>query len=154
LQLMREYLQRERAAQTLHDRLVVTWASAKLPGVLTAAQRAAIVDEAMSKQRADGGISLSSLVGEWKRRDSLPLDPNSDGYATGLVAYALQQAGIPRTEPRMRRALEWLSQNQQERDGRWLAQSLNKQRDADSDIGKFMSDAATAYAVLALTGMK
>jgi hypothetical protein len=46
--------------------------------------------------------------------------------------------------------MEWLTSNQQPA-GNWLAWSLNKQRDLASDAGHFMGDAATAYAVLALT---
>jgi squalene-hopene/tetraprenyl-beta-curcumene cyclase len=148
--LLLEYLVRERESQTLLDRVMLVWASAKVPRLLTPAQRKGIIDEALGKQQADGGFSLSSFVGEWKRKDKTPLDPRSDGYATGVVAYALQQAGVGRQQPQMKRALDWLAQSQDKTEGRWFAYSLNKQRELTSDVGRFMSDAATAYAVLAL----
>ncbi len=154
MKLLGDYLARERESQILFHRVMLLWASARTPGLLTLSQQKSIMDEALSKQQPDGGFSLSSLVGAWKRRDGTPLETNSDGYATGIVSYALQQAGIARDQPQLKRALTWLARNQDKTEGRWLAYSLNKQRDLSSDVGRFMSDAATAHAVLALIGAK
>jgi squalene-hopene/tetraprenyl-beta-curcumene cyclase len=150
LKTLRDYLQRGAATQRLFNRAMLLWASSRLPGSVSAADRQAIVDTLFAKQHADGGWSLASL-GQWKRNDGTAIDSTSDGYASGLVAYALQQAGNAPDEPRLARALGWLVRHQDRATGMWMASSLNKQRDPSSDIGKFMSDAATAYAVLALT---
>lgn len=150
LKLMRAWLQKGMDAQTPADRVALLWASAKLAGILTPAQRDKIVAETLARQKDDGGFSMSSLVGSWKRRDNTPLDAASDGYATGLVAFALENAGVPAADMAVQRAVEWLSHNQNPADGRWAATSLNKQRELSSDAGRFMSDAATAYAVMAL----
>jgi hypothetical protein len=56
----------------------------------------------------------------------------------------------PESQHALKRAIAWLRTNQRE-DGRWAAASLNKQRELSSEAGLFMSDAATAYAVLALS---
>jgi squalene-hopene/tetraprenyl-beta-curcumene cyclase len=146
-----EYLQREQAGQSLLNRTVLLWASAKIPGLLKDDQQKAIVAELLSKQREDGGWSTSSLMlPTWKRKDSTELPSVSDGYGTGLVSFAMEQAGVPRTDARLKKGLTWLAQNQ-DKDGLWAATSLNKQRDPASDAGKFMSDAATAFAVMALS---
>jgi squalene-hopene/tetraprenyl-beta-curcumene cyclase len=149
MNLLREYLVRGYASQTLIDRLMLLWVSTKLSELLTHEQQNAIIDEALSKQQADGGFSLSSFVGTWQRRDHTPLEIKSDGYATGLVTLVLQEVGVVRDQPQLRRGFAWLMQNQ-DREGRWLGYSLNKKRNLYSDVGRFMSDAATAYAVLAL----
>jgi squalene-hopene/tetraprenyl-beta-curcumene cyclase len=150
VRLLRDYLLRTQASQVLINRVMLLWASTKLTGLLTKAQQKAIVEEALSKQHADGGFSLSSFVGDWKRRDNTPLETKSDGVATGLVILALQEAGVPSDQPQLQHGLAWLNQNQNKTEGRWLAYSLNKQRDLSTDTGRFMSDAATAYAVLSL----
>ena len=134
------------------DRVMLLWASAKWPELLSAEERRTILAETYERQQTDGGFSLSSFSGDWKRRDNTPLETKSDGYATGLISYALLQAGVSREEAHLSRSLGWLSHNQDATEGRWLAYSLNKKRDLSTDVGQFMSDAATAYAVLALQG--
>jgi squalene-hopene/tetraprenyl-beta-curcumene cyclase len=150
MRLLREYLVQQRKSQVLINRVILLWASTKVPGLLTREQQKSIIDEALSKQQADGGFSLSSFVGAWKRRDNTPLETKSDGYATGVVMLSLEEAGMNRNQPQLKMGLTWLMLNQEKTDGRWLAYSLNKRRDLSSYIGRFMSDAATAYAVLAL----
>jgi squalene-hopene/tetraprenyl-beta-curcumene cyclase len=147
--LVRDYLRRGIGSETLFNRLMALWASGKMPGLLAPEQRQAIVDAAMSAQQEDGGWTTTAL-GPWKRQDGTTLETKSDGFATALVALALQQAGVPRSDVHVSRGLAWLAQHQDPSTGMWLAWSPNKQRELSSDAGKFMSDAATAYAVLAL----
>jgi squalene-hopene/tetraprenyl-beta-curcumene cyclase len=154
LTILREYLEGEASKQSPLNRVMLIWASAKLSGTLNPKVKQSIVKEILSKQQEDGGWSLTSLVGPWKRRDGTPLETSSDGYATGLAIYVLEQAGMTRTNHQMNQGLSWLANNQAKTQGRWLAYSLNKKRDLSSATGPFMNDAATAYAVLALTQAK
>jgi squalene-hopene/tetraprenyl-beta-curcumene cyclase len=151
--MLREYLSRECAAQTTINRVVLLWASAKVPGLLEPEQQRATISEVLGKQQSDGGWSLSSLVGGWKREDGTPQEVKSDGYATGLVAFALQQAGIPRENAQQQQGLAWLAGNQNKTEGFWPAYSLNKHEEhhLTPTTARYMNDAATAYAVLALT---
>jgi squalene-hopene/tetraprenyl-beta-curcumene cyclase len=137
IKLLRGWLGKNMDAQTPLDRVTLLWASAKLRDLLTPEQQAKIVAETVAKQQEDGGFSMASMIPGWKRHDNTPIDPASDGYAEGQAP--------------LRRALAWLNKNQIEPDGRWPAVSMNNNRPVLSDTGLFMSDAATAYAVLALT---
>jgi len=153
LKLLRAYLNRHYPAQTAINRVALLWASAKVPGLLKAQQRHAIISEVLSKQHTDGGWSLSSLVGEWKRADGTLQEVNSDGYATGFITFALQQARVPREHAQLKQGLAWLTANQSKTAGSWQAYSLNKNEahHISPDTARFMNDAATAFAVLALT---
>ena len=153
LKMLREYLNRACAAQTTINRAVLLWASAKVPGLLEPEKQKAIITELLGKQQADGGWSLSSLSGSWKRNDGTPQEEKSDGYATGLITYALQQAGIPRDNTQLRQGIAWLAGNQNKSQGFWQSYSLNKniEHHMTPSTALFMNDAATAYAVLALT---
>jgi len=158
---LREYLNREYSKQSLANRLVVLWASTRCGDVLAPDRRTTLIRETFDRQESDGGWSLFSLarspnasalrtyVRSWIRPNE-PGDGGSDGYATGLVVLALLEAGTPADDVHVQRALAWLRRNQSA-NGDWPGYSLNKRRDPTSNIGRFMADAATAYAVLALT---
>jgi squalene-hopene/tetraprenyl-beta-curcumene cyclase len=147
---LRGYFQKQFEHESLHNRLVALWASSGVPDLLTNEQRASTIDQAFALQQPDGGWSSSSL-GPYTRVDNTPNETGTDGYATALAVLALRSGGLSATDPRIAKGLEWLRRNQDHTTGQWSASSLNKRRDPDSDPGKFMSDAATAYAVLALT---
>jgi squalene-hopene/tetraprenyl-beta-curcumene cyclase len=147
---LRAYFQKQFEHESLHNRLVALWASSVVPDLLAAGQRAAARDQAFALQQPDGGWSSPSL-GPYTRVDHTPNDAGTDGYATALAVLALESGGASPTDPRVAKGLQWLRRNQDRATGQWFAASLNKRRDPDSDPAKFMSDAATAYAVLALT---
>jgi hypothetical protein len=121
-----------------------------MPGLLGAPEQAALIEEILRKQEPDGGWCLTKLgQGTWKRHDDSPFDLRSDGYATGLTVLALEENGA-KSSSEVQRGLAWLLANQNKTDGLWPAWSVNVKRDPNSDIGKFMSDAATGFSVLAL----
>ena len=128
----------------LHHATMLLWASTRLGGLLTAEQRSATMSRLRALQRPDGGWNLPSL-GNWKRRDGTPNDPQapSDGYATGLAVFVLRQAGVPATDPAIRRGVAWLLSNQRA-SGRWFTRSVN------NDRHHYITHAGTAFAVLAL----
>jgi len=143
------YLQSEQKAQPLHNRVVLLWTSAKWREALPDASRNALIGEIWQKQQADGGWTIASL-GPWKEHLAAPADTGSNSYATGLVAFALQKAGVPRSDARLKRALDWLQAHQDRESGAWTSQSMNKRFEPGSMQIRFMTDAATAFASMAL----
>ncbi len=167
IERLRAYLNREYPAQNLYNKTWMLLASCRLSGLLTHRQEQALIAELQRRQNADGGWSLYRL-GPWTwSKSTVPSGPpgkpevsllsDSDGYATGLVVYALRQVGSPTSHPALKRAVEWLKANQREwRIGQyhwrcWRAYSLNHaQEQAQFWEGMFMSDGATGFAALAL----
>jgi squalene-hopene/tetraprenyl-beta-curcumene cyclase len=181
LKLLRGYLNRQASGEPLMNRVVLLWAGAKVPGLVEPALERAVLTEVLAKQQPDGGWSLPSLAGNWSRHDNTPQDPQSDGYATGLIVYVLEQftardPAKPRSRfdgeamPATMRKPElpglgedvssqitagrsWLVGHQNRTTGYWPSASLNKNEanHISPDTARFMNDAATAYAVLALS---
>jgi squalene-hopene/tetraprenyl-beta-curcumene cyclase len=172
---LRLYLKEKYGDQNLYNRACLLLAASRLTGLLTPAQRDALMVELQERQQADGGWSLYKM-GPWRwSRASPPDEPGgkvevellnrSDGYATGLIAYTLRQAGLPPGHPALQRAKDWLKANQREclineqRWKCWRTYSLNNDREHGGAHGEawprmFMSDSATAFAALALLSLE
>ncbi len=133
---------------SLHHKIWLLWASVRLDGLLTVSQRQQTIKELLALQREDGGWSLASL-GDWKGHDGHTNDKNapSDGYGTGLVVYVLRQADLSVKDEAIERAIRWLRTNQRA-SGRWFTRSLN------TDRAHYITNAGTAFAVLALSACR
>jgi squalene-hopene/tetraprenyl-beta-curcumene cyclase len=182
---LRSYLSANYEAQHLYNRTWALLASTRLKNLITGAQRKALIAELDRAQREDGGWSLQAMgPWRWSKTDAPLKAPGkldasllseSDGYATGLVVYTLQQAGVSSSNAAIRKGIQWLETNQRalpvpDVPGRgWQSYSLNYDREHGSphydnstlhgDKGEpwrrlFMSDTATAFAILALADKK
>lgn len=146
---LRDYLNARYADEPLANRAMLLWAARMLPGLITDDRRRDVVADLQRRRRSDGGWSLSTLqqpASAWSLRQ---LTIRSDGYATGLATLALLHT-TPSGEADALAGAEWLVRHQSPADGSWPASSLNAARDPASDVGRFMTDAATAFATLAL----
>jgi squalene-hopene/tetraprenyl-beta-curcumene cyclase len=146
---LRTFLRNRFDSESLFNRMTVLWAASALHELLTPAQETDAASAVLRIQQPDGGWSTASLGG-WQRQDGTPLESGSDGFATGLVVVAMRHASAAPAADAVQRAKAWLL-GHQDASGAWTASSLNKKRDPATDAGKFMTDAATAFAVLALS---
>ncbi len=168
---LKSYLRANYPSQNLYNKTWLLLASARLADLLSQDQASALAAELRRQQNADGGWSLYKL-GPWTwSREAAPYDPpgkpdlallsQSDAYATGLVTYSIHEAGMPDATTAVQQARAWLQSNHRSWDidqyqwDCWRTFSLNHDREhgggeGDSWPRMFMSDAATAFAVLAL----
>lgn len=142
---MKDYLREHGKGQPLANRLVLLWAASRLNDLTGAEQRAAILHDAHATQNPDGGWTLTAL-GPWRDRPNAPpAASGSNAFATAWAAAMLRLAGA---DPGAR-ALAWLRAHQDPA-GFWDAVSMNKPYPAGSMQERFMRDAATGWAALAL----
>ncbi|MBG89929.1 MAG: hypothetical protein CMO80_23945 [Verrucomicrobiales bacterium] len=138
-----------------HDyaRVLLLRAGLQSKDLLDDTRRGAITKRIWELQRADGGWSIRSFAkpdewGDGDRTKKLQREPEfknppSDGHMTGLCVSILRDAGVPSSDPRIKKAVSWLLNNQRE-SGRWWTRSLN------TDKYHFITYSGTCYPLIAL----
>ena len=139
-----------------HDygRVLLLWASTRMPDLIDADRKAELVKLVFQHQRDDGGWSIRTFAtpdawGKGNRAARLKAEPDlanppSDGHQTGLAVVVLHEAGVPANDPRIQKAVTWIKSNQRA-SGRWWTKSLN------TDSWHFITYSGTAFPVLALS---
>lgn len=150
---LQDYL---RNTQPPHDYggVLLLWAALRMPELIDAGRRQELVDMLWRHQREDGGWSIRTFAtpetwGSGNRAEKLRAEPDfehpaSDGHQTGLAIVVLREAGVPADDPRLKRGVAWLLQNQRE-SGRWWTRSLN------TDKSHYITYSGTALPLLALS---
>lgn len=136
---LRAYAQAHLHEAMLHDRAALLWASSALAGLLSEEQAAGIAQDLEAVQNDDGSVALGRITPGRARRGT-----PGDGYATALATLAWCSTGQEPQAAALGR--QWLVTNQ-DRDGSWPGRSVNG---SSRTAQQYMTDAATAYAVMAL----
>jgi squalene-hopene/tetraprenyl-beta-curcumene cyclase len=118
------------------DRILRLQLAHYLPDLVTAADREAALALLASKQHDDGGWSTRDMspVQDWHHEMSATVvnllaslpdadKPESDAYMTALAIVLMRQSGVPASDPRIQRGLDWLKREQRVT-GRWWMHSL------------------------------
>jgi squalene-hopene/tetraprenyl-beta-curcumene cyclase len=146
---MRDALDR----QPMQNKLMAVWAASQVKDLLPKAAKASIAADAYRAQQSDGGWT-SEFLGPFRDHPNAPASVGSNAYATAFTAYVLERAGMARSDARLERALTWLRSHQNAQTGAWEAMSMNRKYEPGSMEIRFMQDAATGYAVMALLDVK
>jgi len=154
LTLLRNYLKKgyQEKQINLHNKVMLLWATTQWTGLLNASAQKALAKDIMEKQLPDGGWSLAAM-GKWPRSASEVSRQKSDGYATGLTVYVLGQVQTLEDKRPIHKGIMWLIKNQSKEHGNWKSISVNSDREGSSSA-RFMDDAATAFATMALSGIR
>jgi squalene-hopene/tetraprenyl-beta-curcumene cyclase len=153
IDLLENYLRAEKNTQGDYDRVDLLWSSTELPGLIDQARQQQLIEMIFQHQRTDGGWSIRTFATpeEWAKGNRAAklraepefANPPSDGHMTGLAIIALRKAGVPATDPRIQRGVQWLLANHRA-SGRWYTRSLNR------DGWQFITYSGTLYPLLAL----
>ncbi|MGE3315294.1 MAG: hypothetical protein AB7O26_09270 [Planctomycetaceae bacterium] len=136
-----------------YDRMLLLWTATRMPDLIDGTKKTELVENVWKHQREDGGWSIRTFAkpeewGSGNRAEKLRAEPEfqnppSDAHQTALAVIVLRDAGVPASDPRIRRAVTWIKSNQRE-SGRWWTRSLN------TDTFHFITYSATGYSLWAL----